>query len=89
MADFPGLDGDRDAVDVTLPAAVALYYDVFTPYSLVDQLYLQSEAELQGAQAWVNLAGQVTVPTPSRCSLAAPNSSRRAPHVVQALLAAG
>ncbi len=59
---FPVSDGDRAAVDDALPAAVALYYDVFAPYSLTDQLYLQSEAELQGAQAWVNIAGQIDDP---------------------------
>ena len=34
----------------------AVYYDVFAPYEVLDQLYLQSEAELQGAQAWVDIA---------------------------------
>lgn len=53
---FPiGPDVQR-AVDDALPAAVAVYYDVFAPYEVLDQLYLQSEAELQGAQAWVGIA---------------------------------
>ena len=53
---FP-IDPDlQQAVDDALPAAVAVYYDVFAPYSVLDQLYLQSEAELQGAQAWVGIA---------------------------------
>jgi siderophore synthetase component len=53
---FP-IDTDmQQAVDEALPAAVAVYYDVFAPYSVLDQLYLQSEAELQGAQAWVGIA---------------------------------
>ena len=41
----------QQAVDEALPAAVAVYYEVFAPYDVPDQLYLQSEAELQGAQA--------------------------------------
>ena len=86
---FPISDDDRAAVDDALPAAVTLYYDVFAPYSLTDQLYLQSEAELQGAQAWVNLAGNVTDPDArsvlARCTDLEQESSR----VVQALLAAG
>ena len=85
---FPISDDDRAAVDDALPAAVALYYDVFAPYSLSDQLYLQSEAELQGAQAWVGLAEQVTDPDAravlDRCTALEQESSR----VVQALLAA-
>lgn len=53
---FP-IDTDMQrAVDEALPAAVSVYYDVFAPYGVLDQLYLQSEAELQGAQAWVGIA---------------------------------
>jgi hypothetical protein len=86
---FPISDDDRAAVDRALPAAVSLYYDVFAPYSLTDQLYLQSEAELQGAQAWVNLGEQMTDPDArsvlARCTELEQESSR----VVQSLLAAG
>jgi len=53
---FPSDPVMQQAVDDALPAAVAVYYDVFAPYSVLDQLYLQSEAELQGAQAWVGIA---------------------------------
>jgi len=52
----------QQAVDDALPAAVAVYYDVFSPYGVLDQLYLQSEAELQGAQAWVGIAADVDDP---------------------------
>lgn len=47
-------------VDAALPAAIEVYYDVFAPYTPAQQLYLQSEAEIQGSQAWVRLSGQVT-----------------------------
>jgi hypothetical protein len=47
-------------VDAALPAAIALYYDVFEPYSPIEQLYLQSEAEIQGSQAWVRMSEQIT-----------------------------
>ena len=84
---FPVSDDDRAAVDAALPPAVALYYDVFAPFALADQLFLQSEAELQGAQAWVNLAGQIADPAAravlARCTELEQESSR----VVQALLA--
>ena len=53
---FPIEPDMQHAVDAALPAAVELYYDVFSPYDVLDQLYLQSEAELQGAQAWVGIA---------------------------------
>lgn len=49
----------QQAVDEALPAAVAVYYEVFAPYDVLDQLYLQSEAELQGAQAWVGIAADI------------------------------
>ncbi len=53
---FPISDDQQAQVDAALPAAVQLYYDIFSPYSPVEQLYLQSEAEIQGSQAWVHLA---------------------------------
>jgi len=57
VADLFPVDAETQrAVDDALPAAVRVYYDVFAPYDVFDQLYLQSEAELQGAQAWVGIA---------------------------------
>ena len=47
-------------VDTALPGAVALYYDVFAPYTPAEQLYLQSEAEIQGSQAWVRMSEQIS-----------------------------
>jgi hypothetical protein len=86
---FPISDDDRAAVDAALPAAVAVYYDVFAPYTLAEQLYLQSEAELQGAQAWVNIASQMDDPVAqavlARCTELEQESSR----VVRAVLAIG
>lgn len=55
-ARFPVSPEHRAQIDAALPAAVALYYDVFAPYSPEDQVYLQSEAEIQGSQAWVRMA---------------------------------
>jgi len=57
---FPISAEQQAQVDAQLPAAVELYYDVFAPYSPSDQLYLQSEAEIQGSQAWVRLSEAVT-----------------------------
>jgi hypothetical protein len=59
---FPISVDDQAAVDQALPAAVELYYAVFAPYTVIEQLYLQSEAELQGAQAWVQMAEQIDDP---------------------------
>ncbi len=53
---FPVDAAARVEIDAALPAAVQLYYDVFAPYSPIEQLYLQSEAEIQGSQAWVRLS---------------------------------
>jgi hypothetical protein len=57
---FPISNELQAQVDDALPPAVALYYDVFAPYSPGDQLYLQSEAEIQGSQAWVRMSEQIT-----------------------------
>ena len=57
---FPISSEQQAQVDGALPAAVALYYDVFAPYTPADQLYLQSEAEIQGSQAWVRMSEQIT-----------------------------
>lgn len=57
---FPLSPELQQQVDDALPAAVELYYDIFAPYPPLHQLYLQSEAELQGAMAWVNMAQVIT-----------------------------
>jgi hypothetical protein len=59
---FPIGDDLQTEVDAALPAAIELYYDVFAPFGVLDQLYLQSEAELQGAQAWVGMSAAVDDP---------------------------
>ena len=46
----------QEAVDKALPEAIAISNEVFVPYPMLHQLYLQSEAELQGAAAWANIA---------------------------------
>lgn len=56
---FPINDELQAQVDTALPAAIARYYDVFAPYTPVEQLYLQSEAEIQGSQAWVRMSEQI------------------------------
>jgi hypothetical protein len=57
---FPVNDEHQAQIDAALPAAVTLYYQVFAPYSPAEQIYLQSEAEIQGSQAWVRLSGAIT-----------------------------
>ncbi|BAN04434.1 hypothetical protein [Ilumatobacter coccineus] len=57
---FPVSAELQQQVDEAMPAAVALYYEVFAPHPPLHQLYLQSEAELQGAMAWVGMAEAVT-----------------------------
>lgn len=56
---FPVTEQQQADVDAALPDAIALYYEVFEPYSPSEQLYLQSEAEIQGSQAWVRLSEQI------------------------------
>ncbi len=52
---FPVSADHQARIDEVLPAAVELYYEIFSPYTPIEQLYLQSEAEIQGSQAWVGL----------------------------------
>ncbi len=84
---FPISADDQAAVDAALPAAVALYYEVFSPYDVTEQLYLQAEAELQGAQAWVQMAQAIDDPATrevlARCTALEQESS----DVVKGLLA--
>ena len=83
---FPISPDDRAAVDEALPAAVELYYDVFAPYDVMEQLYLQSEAELHGARAWVQMAEAIDDPATcevlARCTALEQESS----HAVKELL---
>ena len=53
---FPVSAEHRARIDEVLPSAVELYYEIFSPYTPIEQLYLQSEAEIQGSQAWVGLS---------------------------------
>lgn len=56
---FPVDEALQRRIDDALPAAVDLYYEVFDPHPPLHQLHLQSEAELQGAMAWVHLADRL------------------------------
>lgn len=86
-ARFPASSEHQAMIDATLPAAIALYYDVFDPFDPTDQVYLQSEAEIQGSQAWVRLAeggidDPVTLADLRRCTALELESS----HAVKQLL---
>jgi len=85
---FPVSDEDQAAIDEALPAAVAVYYEVFAPFSLDEQLYLQSEAELQGALAWVHLAERIDVPGAGEVLARCTELERESSRVVRSLLAA-
>jgi hypothetical protein len=56
---FPVDDETQEQIDTNLVDAIRTYYDVFSPHPVMHQLYLQSEAELQGAMAWVRLAADL------------------------------
>lgn len=56
---FPVDEETQRTIDDALPAAIEVYYDVFSPFTVHEQLYLQSEAELQGSMAWVNIAAGI------------------------------
>lgn len=48
----------RPQLEAPLPDAIAVYYDVFAPLSIRDQLRVQANAERQGADAWRNIASR-------------------------------
>lgn len=63
-----------------LPEARALYYAAFDGFSVEDQLRMQADAELQGANAWRSIARRVTdasvIDELDRCSAIEEESSR-------------
>ena len=85
---FPVSTELQAEIDASLPAAIKLYYDVFAPHSTMDQLYLQSEAELQGAMAWVSMAEATDDPRAIEILQRCTALERESSVVVQALLEA-
>lgn len=49
---FPPSDEHRALVLDVIPKAKATYYAVFEPYTPVEQMLIQANAERQGANAW-------------------------------------
>ncbi|MEM8499142.1 MAG: hypothetical protein AAF542_14050 [Pseudomonadota bacterium] len=49
---FPIDSALAEEIKTPLPAARDTYYEVFERYSIVEQLAIQADAELQGAGAW-------------------------------------
>ena len=83
---FPVSAEVQAALDQALPAAIETYYGIFAKHPVLHQLYLQSEAELQGSQAWVGISAGVedadVRATLARCTELEQESSR----AVKALL---
>ena len=52
---FPPSDAHRTLVAEIIPKAKATYYAAFEPYSPVEQMTIQANAERQGAGAWQRL----------------------------------
>jgi hypothetical protein len=61
-----------DVLKALLPQAKDLYYGAFDGFSVHEQIQMQSDAELQGANAWRSIASTVTDPSVlaelTRCS---------------------
>lgn len=72
-----------------LPQARDLYYAAFDGYSVYEQIQMQSDAELQGANAWRSIAATVTDPSVlaelARCSELEETSSRAAKDLLAAV----
>ncbi len=52
---FPPSDAHRALVAEIIPRAKATYYAAFEPYTPVEQMTIQANAERQGANAWQTL----------------------------------
>ena len=52
---FPASQEHQDLVASIIPEAKATYYAAFEPYKPAEQVYIQSKAERQGANAWQTL----------------------------------
>ena len=52
---FPASQEHQDLVATLIPEAKATYYAAFEPYKPAEQVYIQSKAERQGANAWQTL----------------------------------
>ena len=52
---FPPSDEHRTLVHKIIPKAKATYYAAFEPYTAVEQMTIQANAERQGANAWQTL----------------------------------
>ena len=52
---FPPTEEHRTLVDGIVPRARATYYAAFEPYTSIEQMTIQANAERQGANAWQNL----------------------------------
>lgn len=52
---FPPTDAHRTLVSEIIPKARATYYSAFEPYTAVEQMTIQANAERQGANAWQTL----------------------------------
>lgn len=78
-----------DELNALLPEARALYYAAFDGHSVHEQIRMQSDAELQGANAWRSIAANVTDPVVlealARCSELEERSSAVARAVVASL----
>jgi hypothetical protein len=67
------IDGAKlDELKALLPAARDIYYAAFDGMDVLEQIRVQSDAELQGANAWRSIASVVVDPTVlaelARCS---------------------
>lgn len=52
---FPPSDEHRALVSEIIPKAKATYYAAFEPYTPIEQMTIQANAERQGANAWQTL----------------------------------
>ena len=70
-----------------VPQARDLYYSAFDGHAILDQIAMQADAELQGANAWRSIAAKVSdtavIAELARCSELEETSSKAAREVTQ------
>lgn len=87
-AAFPIDESKLETLKALIPAARDLYYAAFDGFSVHDQIRMQADAEMQGANAWRSVAKTVNDPAVlaelARCSELEETSSAAARVVVSA-----
>ena len=78
---------DQKIISKTITPAKNCYYQAFSSFTVWEQLYIQANAERQGAAAWRMIASQFTEPAIIKALAACSEIEENSADYVDALLA--